>query len=86
MVVSLQIMDGRNDKANNQYGLWNCEHSIRDGGLIINEHGSNNGEEEEEGENNRPHHRRRVDEANDKNHEEVLDVPREIDYETFALN
>ena len=79
-------MDGRNDKANNQYGLRNHDHINRNGGLSINKNGSNNGEEEEEEENNHPHQRRRVDKANIKNHGEVLDVPRAIDFEAFALN
>ena len=60
-------MDGRNDKANNRYGLRNREQRNGNDALSINEHGSNDGEEEEEeGENNRPHQRRHVDEANTK--------------------
>ena len=88
LVVSLQITGGRNDKANNQYGLWNREHINREGGLIINKHGSNNGDKdkEEEDEVNRPHQRRRVDEADNEDAGEVLDVPRVIDFEAFALN
>ncbi len=85
MVVSFQIMDGRNDKAaNNQYGLRNREHSNRDGGLIISGEGSGNKEEdkEEEDEDVCPHERRRVDQADadDKDPGEILDVPRAIDF------
>ena len=91
MVVSLQIMDGRNDDAtNNRYGLRNREQSNRKGRLSISGEGSGNEEEykEEEDGGNRPHQRRRVDQADadDKNHGEVLDVPRVIDFEAFALN
>ena len=39
MVVSLQIMDGRNDEANNQYGLKNREHSNRDDVMSIKNNG-----------------------------------------------
>ena len=83
LVVSFQTMDGRNDKDSNQYGLRNSKHNNRDGGLSINEHGSNNDkeEEEEEGEDDRPHLRRRVNEENNEDPEENLEVPREIDFE-----
>ena len=89
LVVSLQIMDGRNDKAaNNQYELRNREHSNRNGGLSITGQGSGDEEEgkEEEEEVVRPHQRRHVDQADNKNHGEVLDVPRVITLEAFALN
>ena len=58
-------MDGRNDEANNQYGLRNREHSNCDDVMSINKQQSNNEEEDadEEDEDNRPHQRRRVDEA-----------------------
>ena len=81
MVVSFQTMDGRNDKANNRYGLRNREHNNRDGGLSINKHGSNDKEEEEEGEDDRPHQRRRVNEENNKDPEDILDMPVAIDFE-----
>ena len=48
--------------------------------MSINEHGSNN-KEEEEGEDDLPHQRRRVDETNNGDLEEILDVPRVIDFE-----
>ena len=91
MVVSLQIMDGRNDDAaNNRYGLRNREQSNREGRLSISGEGSGNEEEDEEEEDgcNRPHQRRRVDQAdaNDKNLGEVLEVPTAIDFEAYALN
>ncbi len=91
MVVSLQIMDSRNDDAaNNQYGLRNREQSNREGRLSISGEGSGNKEEDKEEEDgaNCPNQRRRVDQADadNKNHEEVLEVPRAIDYEDFALN
>ena len=77
-----------NDKANNQYGLRNRKHSNRDDVLSINEQGSGDKEEEEEEEDevDHPHQRRRVDKGNDKNHGEVLDVPRVVYFEAFALN
>ena len=90
LVVSLQIMDGRNDKANNRYGLRNCKHSNRDDVLSINEQRSNDKVEDEEKEDevNRPHQRRRVDKANNEDSGEMLDVPRLIDFEALeqALN
>ena len=73
-------MDGRNDEANNQYGLRNRKHNKLDYGLSINKQGSDNKEEEEE-EVDRPHQRRRVDEANNGDPGENLDVPSEIDFE-----
>ncbi len=81
-------MDSRNDEANNRYGLWNREHINHDAGLSINGQGSGNKKEfkEEKDEGNRPHQRRRVDRADNKNHEEVMEVPRKIDFEAFALN
>ena len=75
-------MGGRNDKANNQYGLRNCKHKHRGGGLSINRNGSNNKEEEEE-EVDRPHQRHRVDGANNKDPEEMMDVPRVIDFKLW---
>ena len=84
MVVSLQIMDGRNDDAaNNRYGLRNREQSNREGRLSISGEGSGNKEEnkEEKDGGNHPHQRRRVDEANNKDPEEMLDVPRVINFE-----
>jgi hypothetical protein len=58
--------------------------------LSISGQGSGSKEEgkEEQDEGNRPHQRRRVDhaDADNKNHGEVLDVPREIDFEAFAMN
>ena len=76
-------MDGRNDKANNRYGLRNRKHSNRDDGLNIDKHGLDNKdeEEEEEYEVNCPHQRRRVGEANNGDPEEQLDVPRVIDFD-----
>ena len=76
-------MGGRNDKANNRYGLRNRKHNNRDGGLSINRHGSNNKEEEEEEEEevDCPHRWRCVDEANNGDPEKNLDVPVEIDFE-----
>ncbi len=82
-------MDGRNDEAaNNRYELLNREHSNRDGGLSISGEGSGNKEEDEEEEDggNRPHQRRRVDQANNEDPGEMLDVPRAIHFEDFALN
>ena len=81
-------MDGRNDKPNNRYELRNYEHSNHNDVLSISRQGSGNKEEDKEEENGgkHPHQRRRVDQADDKNHGEVLDVPREIDFEAFALN
>ena len=73
-------MDGRNDEAKNQYGLRNRAHNNRDDGLRIDKQGSDNKEEEEE-EVDRPHQRRRVDKANNKDPEENLNVPVEIDFE-----
>ena len=49
--------------------------------MSINKHGSNDKEEEEEKEVDRPHQKRRVDEANNKDPEKNLDVPKEIDFE-----
>ena len=43
-------------------------------------------EDEEEEENDRPTQRRRIDESNDEDPEDMLDVPRAIDFEAFALN
>ena len=40
-------MDGRNDKANNQYGLRNRKHDNHDDGLSIDKQGSDDKEEEE---------------------------------------
>ncbi len=82
-------MDGRNDKAaNNQYELWNCEHSKRNDVLSISGQGSGKKEEdkEEEEEVVRPQQRRRVDQADNKDPGEILDVPIVIDYAAFALN
>ena len=84
-------MDGRNDEAaNNQYKLWNREHSNRDGGLSISGEGSGDKEEEEEEEDEdvRPHQRRCVDQKNADSEDpgEMLDVPRVIDFKAFALN
>ena len=84
-------MDGRNDDAaNNRYGLQNREQSNREGRLSISGEGSGNEEEDKEEEDggNRPHQRRRVDQADadNENHGEVLEVPRMIDFERFALN
>ena len=81
-------MDSRNDKANNRYGLRNREHINHNDGLSINRQGSGDKEkvEEEEEEGNRPHQRRCVDLADNENHEEVMEVPRVIDFERFALN
>jgi len=73
-------MDNRNDGANNRYGLRNHKHKNCDGELSINEHGSNDDEEEEE-EDDHPHQRRRVDKTNNGDPEEILDVPRLIDFE-----
>ena len=56
----------------------------------ISGEGSGNKEEdkEEEDEDVRPHQRRRVDQADADNKDpgEMLDVPRAIDFEAFALN
>ena len=41
-------MDGRNDKANNQYKLKNREHNNLDDGLSIDKQGSDDEEEDEE--------------------------------------
>ena len=82
-------MDGINDKAaNNPYELRNREHINHEGGLSISGEGSGNKEEdkEEEEEVVCPHQRRCVDQADDKNHGEVLEVPRVINLEAFALN
>ena len=84
-------MDGRNDEANNRYGLRNREHSNRDGVMSIHEQGSGDNEEDEEEEEeeeeiDRPPQRRRIDEANDRDPVGLLDVPRVIDFEAFALN
>ena len=54
LVVSLQIMDGRNDKAaNNPYELRNREHINHEGGLSISGEGSDykeeGGEDEDRG-------------------------------------
>ncbi len=84
LVVSLQIMDGRNDKAaNNRYGLRNREHSNHNGGLSISGEGSGGKEEDKEEEDvgNSPHQRRRVDDANNEDPGEMLDVPRVIDFD-----
>ena len=88
MVVYLQIMDSRNDEINNRYELRNCKHSNCNDGLSINGQGSGDKEEgkEEEDEGNCPHQRRCVDQADNKNHEEVMEEPRVIDFERFALN
>ena len=68
MVVSLQIMDGRNDEFNNRYGLRNRKHRISNDVLSINKQRSNDKEkdEEEEDEVDRPQQRRRVYEASNK--------------------
>ena len=82
-------MDGRNDEANNRYRLRNREHSNSDGVMSIHEQGSGNDDEEEEEEEeeiDRPPQRRRIDGANDRDPEDMLDVPRHIDFEAFALN
>jgi hypothetical protein len=79
-IVYFQTMDGRNDKANNQCRLKNRKHNNHDGGLSIDEQGSNAKEEEEE-EGDRPHQRCHVDEANNGDPGENLEVPREIDFE-----
>ena len=79
LVVSFQTMDGRNDKANNQYGLRNRKHNNRNDGLSINKQGSDKKEEEEE-EVDHPHQRHHVDKANNRDPGENLDVPREIDF------
>ena len=67
-------MDGRNDKANNQYGLRNRKHSNWDDVLSINEQQSNNKEEDEEEEDeiDHPQQMRRVDKANNKDPEKML--------------
>ncbi len=84
-------MDIRNDESNNRYRLRNREHSNSDGVMSIHEQGSGNDdeeEEEEEDEVHRPHQRRRVDKTNNKDPEEILDVPRVINFEALeqALN
>ena len=56
-------MDGRNDKANNRYGLRNPKHNSHVDGLSINKKVSHNKEEDEE-EVDHPHQRHRVDKAN----------------------
>ena len=88
MAVSLQIMDGRNDEANNRYGLRNREHCNRNYVMSLNKQRSSDEEEdkEEEDEVNRPHQRCRVDKANNEDPGEMLDVPRVIDFEAFSLN
>ena len=74
-------MGGRNDNANNRYGLRYCKHNNRFDGLSIDKQGSENEYKEEE-KVDRPHQRRRVDEANNGDPEENLDVPVEIDFES----
>ena len=74
-------MDGRNDEANNRYGLRNREHNNRNDVLSINIQGSGNKEDDEE-EIDRPHQMRRVDEANNKDPEEMMDVPFGSDIES----
>ena len=79
-------MDGRNDKDNNRYGLRNREHSNCDDVMSINKQRSNDeekeeDEEDEEDEVDRPHQRCRVDKTNNEDPEEMLDVPRVIDFE-----
>ena len=81
-------MGGRNNKANNRYGLRNRGHSKHDDVMSINGHGSNDGDKDKEkdDEGNRPHQRRRVDDADDKDPGEVMEVPRVIDFERITLN
>ena len=76
-------MDGRNDKANNRYGLRNREHRNSNDVLSINKQWSKDKEEdkEEEDEVDHPHQRLRFDKANNKDPGEMLDVPRVIDFE-----
>ena len=82
------------EEANNRYGLRNREHSNRDNVMSIHKQGSGDEEEDkeeeeedkEEEENDRPTQRRRIDESNDEDPEDMLDVPRQIDFEAFALN
>ena len=71
MVVSLQNMEGRNDEANNRYGLKKCKHSNRDDVLSINKQGSGDKEEEEKEEDvvDRPHQRLCVDDTNNEDPE-----------------
>ncbi len=90
MVVSLQIMDSRNDKPNNQYELRNRKHSNRNDGLSISGQRSGDQEEgkEEEDGGNHPHQRCHVgvDKADNEDAGEVMEVPRVIDFERFPLN
>ena len=84
-------MDGMNDKANNRYGLRNREHSNRDNVMSIHEQGSGDEEKDEEEDKEEeeidcPLQRRRIDGANDGDPEDMMDVPRHIDFEAFALN
>ena len=76
LVVSLQIMDGRNDEAaNNRYELRNRKQSNRDDVLSISRQGSGDKEDdkEEEEEVVRPQQRRRVDQADNEEPGEMLD-------------
>ena len=59
-------MGGRNDEANNQYGLRNRKHNYHNDILSLDKQGSNTKEEEEkeEEEVDHPHQRRHVNEAN----------------------
>ena len=73
-------MDGRNDEANNQYGLRNCKHNKHNDGLSMDKQRSEDNNEEEE-EVDRHHQRIRVDKENNEDPEDNLDVPVEIDFE-----